>query len=96
MPDPVLGERTCAFVIPASDAHPTLENLTSYLTGQGLAKFKLPERLEVIADFPLSPFGKVLKKDLEKRIQEMLAAEATAAMNVRFLGDCVAKVVLHW
>ena len=76
MPDPVLGERSCAFVIPAAGAHPTLKKLTDYLTGQGLAKFKLPERLEVVADFPLSPFGKVWKKELEKRIRELLEAEA--------------------
>ena len=78
MPDPVLGERSCAFVIPAAGAQPTLKELADYLTGQGLAKFKLPERLEVVADFPLSPFGKVWKKELEKRIREILAAEAAA------------------
>ncbi len=82
MPDPVLGERTCAFIIPTAGAHPTLKELTDYLTGQGLAKFKLPERLEVVADFPLSPFGKVSKKDLEKRIQELLAAETAATRDV--------------
>jgi 2,3-dihydroxybenzoate---[aryl-carrier protein] ligase len=83
MPDPIMGERTCAFVIPAGAAHPTLAQLTTYLTGLGLAKFKLPERLVVVDEFPLSPFGKVSKKDLEKRIQELLAAEAAAKRDGR-------------
>jgi 2,3-dihydroxybenzoate-AMP ligase len=44
----------------------------------GLAKFKMPERLEVVDDFPLSPFGKVSKKDLTERIKSVVAAEANA------------------
>jgi non-ribosomal peptide synthetase component E (peptide arylation enzyme) len=75
MPDPVLGERTCAFVIPAPGAKPTLEALCGYLAAQGLARFKMPERLEVVAEFPLSPFGKVSKKDLTDRIAQIVKAE---------------------
>jgi 2,3-dihydroxybenzoate-AMP ligase len=78
MPDPVLGERTCAFVIPKSGAHPSLQQLTTYLTQLGLARFKLPERLEVVSEFPLSPVGKVSKKDLMAEIKNKLAAEAAA------------------
>ena len=33
-----------------------------------IAKHKLPERLEIVEEFPLSPFGKVSKKDLTERI----------------------------
>ncbi len=76
MPDPILGERTCAFVIPAPGARPTLADIAGYLTNQGLAKFKLPERLEVVAEFPLSPFGKVSKKDLAERIARMVKEES--------------------
>ena len=68
MPDPVLGERMCAYVI----AHPgrtlTLPELTAFLTEKGLAKFKLPERLELTGDLPLSKFGKVAKNVLAKRL----------------------------
>jgi non-ribosomal peptide synthetase component E (peptide arylation enzyme) len=76
MPDPILGERTCAFVIPAPGAAPTLQVLCAYLTDQGLAKFKMPERLEIVAEFPLSPFGKVSKKDLTDRIARVVKEEA--------------------
>jgi 2,3-dihydroxybenzoate-AMP ligase len=78
MPDPILGERTCAYVVPATGTHPTLEKLCSFLTELGLAKFKMPERLEVVDEFPLSPFGKVSKKDLTERIKSVVAAEANA------------------
>jgi 2,3-dihydroxybenzoate-AMP ligase len=35
----------------------------------------LPERLEILDDFPLSPFGKVSKKDLTERITQRLKSE---------------------
>jgi 2,3-dihydroxybenzoate-AMP ligase len=63
-PDPVLGERMCGCVILHPGQSLTLEGLTTFLLGLGFAKFKLPERLEVVDDFPLSPFGKVSKKAL--------------------------------
>ena len=75
MPDPVLGERTCAFIIPKQGARITLEELARFLTEAGIAKFKLPERVELVDDFPLSPFGKVSKLTLAKRIAETIKAE---------------------
>jgi 2,3-dihydroxybenzoate-AMP ligase len=68
LPDPVLGERMCACVIPREWAALTLDELTSHLLGLGMAKFKLPERLELMDDFPLSAFGKVSKKTLVERL----------------------------
>ncbi len=63
-PDPVLGERMCACLILRPGQGLTLDELTTFLLDLGIAKFKLPERLEVLDDFPLSPFGKVSKKVL--------------------------------
>jgi len=48
LPDPVLGERMCACVIPQPGRKLTLEELARYLTDMGIAKFKLPERLELM------------------------------------------------
>ena len=45
------------------------------LMKEEIAKYKLPERLEIMDDFPLSPFGKVSKKDLTERIASMLKEE---------------------
>lgn len=73
-PDPVLGERMCACVIPLPGAGPvTLEELAAHLLAQGIARFKLPERLELMDDFPLSDFGKVSKKVLAGRVRTATA-----------------------
>ena len=68
VPDPVLGERMCACVIARDGRTLGLEELVEYLLGLGIAKFKLPERLELMDDFPLSAFGKVSKKALAERV----------------------------
>lgn len=59
MPDPVLGERTCAFVQPDGRADVTLEALVQALNSAGVAKFKWPERLEFVDEFPVTPTQKV-------------------------------------
>ena len=67
LPDPVLGERMCACVIPQDGEGVSLDDLTAHLQELGLAKFKLPERVEIVDAFPLSAFGKVSKKALAER-----------------------------
>jgi 2,3-dihydroxybenzoate-AMP ligase len=67
VPDPILGERMCACVLLKKDASLSFEELKTFLLGKEIAKYKLPERLEIMQDFPLSPFGKVSKKDLTER-----------------------------
>ncbi len=76
MPDPVLGERTCAFVIAKPGRPVTLAELASFLTEAGIAKYKLPERVELVEEFPLSPFGKVSKQTLAKRVAEKIREES--------------------
>ncbi len=76
MPDPVLGERMCAFVIAKAGRTLTLAELSAFLTEKGLAKFKLPERLELTEDLPLSKFGKVAKNLLTKQVAEKLTGIA--------------------
>ncbi len=68
MPDPILGERMCACVILRRGYALTLNELVGFLAQAEIAKHKLPERLEIFDDFPLSPLGKVSKKDLTERI----------------------------
>src|SRR6185437_16546890 len=75
MPDPTLGERMCADVILHRGSPLKLPELVQFLMGQEIAKHKLPERLEIVDEFPLSPFGKVSKKDLTERITQRLKAE---------------------
>ena len=64
LPDPTMGERMCACVILRNGQELTFEELKSFLLSKEIAKYKLPERLEIVRDFPLSTFGKVAKSRL--------------------------------
>ena len=75
IPDPVLGERMCACLILRQGRSLALPDLVAFLAEQEIAKHKLPERLEIMDDFLLSPFGKVSKKDLTDRIANKLKEE---------------------
>jgi 2,3-dihydroxybenzoate-AMP ligase len=79
MPDANMGEKMCAFVILKSQQQLTLKELVSFLLTKEIAKFKLPERLEVLADFPVSTFGKVSKKALGELVADKLQKELLAA-----------------
>ena len=78
MPDPVLGEKMCAFVIPREGRNIDLEDLTRFLKDHEIAKFKLPERIECVSEFPLSTFGKVSKKDLTTMIAAKIEHESAS------------------
>lgn len=67
--DERLGERTCVFVVPRNAADPpTLAELIDYLEREQIARFKLPEFLELIEALPRNPSGKVLKRELRSII----------------------------
>ena len=78
MPDPDLGERMCACVIPRAGHAVGLEDLTEFLMTKEIARFKLPERLEIMSEFPVSAFGKVSKKTLVEIVTQRLAQERAA------------------
>jgi len=78
MPDPLLGERMCACVIPRAGQDVEFGALISFLEGQEFARHKLPERLELLDDFPLSTFGKVSKKSLVEMVTAKLEQEQKA------------------
>lgn len=75
MPDDVLGEKMCAFVIPSGGSL-TLEELREFLAARGLARFKWPERLELVDELPLSNIGKVQKNVLAARAADLVRADA--------------------
>jgi 2,3-dihydroxybenzoate-AMP ligase len=64
--DPDLGERMCACLILKPGTSLALGELVEFLKDKEIAKFKLPERLFVCDDFPVSAFGKVSKKTLSE------------------------------
>ena len=79
MPDPLLGERMCAGVIPRRGQAVEFGELIGFLTAKEFARHKLPERLELMDDFPLSAFGKVSKKTLVEMVAAKLARESQRA-----------------
>jgi non-ribosomal peptide synthetase component E (peptide arylation enzyme) len=79
MPDPLYGEKGCAFLI-VREGHdaPSIPQMIEFLSSQGLAKFKCPERIEVVDAFPVTRVGKVDKPAMRRIIAEAIASEAAA------------------
>jgi non-ribosomal peptide synthetase component E (peptide arylation enzyme) len=77
MPDPLYEERACAFVIPVPgvDSNVTVAELGAFLEKAGLAKFKWPERIEIVSDFPMTSSGKLSKPKLKEIIAEKVKRE---------------------
>jgi non-ribosomal peptide synthetase component E (peptide arylation enzyme) len=79
MPDEMLIERACAYlIVRAGMPAPDVKSLGTLLEKKGLAKFKLPERIELVDAFPVTRVGKLDKGALRKAIAEKLAAEKKA------------------
>jgi acyl-CoA synthetase (AMP-forming)/AMP-acid ligase II len=72
-PDPVLGERVVAFVIPAEGGAPGVAALQAYM-GEHLAHFKVPEEVFFVEEFPRTPTNKIIKKQLRESLQESAPA----------------------
>lgn len=76
MPDPVLGERACAYLVMEAGAEAlAVQSLGEHLLARGLAKYKLPERVEIVSALPLTNVGKVAKKELRADIEKKLVEE---------------------
>jgi cyclohexanecarboxylate-CoA ligase len=76
MPDKRLGERACAFVVPKPGENFRFADMVAFLEAQKLAKQYFPERLEVVAELPRTPSGKVQKFRLRELAEEFAKALA--------------------
>jgi salicylate---CoA ligase len=65
-PDAELGERICVFVVPQSGSEISLDAIRDGMAAAGVARFKWPERLEVVAELPVTKVGKLDKKALRE------------------------------
>ncbi len=70
VPDPVLGERTCAYVILRDSATLTVGEVRAFVRSRGLAAYKIPDKVEFVAAFPQTAVGKVSKARLRKGFRE--------------------------
>ncbi|MFC1951156.1 AMP-binding protein [Chloroflexota bacterium] len=76
MPDEVMGEKACACVIPKPGATLTLDGIVGFLNQYNVAKYKLPERLELMNSFPTTADGqKVLKRELADYVAKKVNQE---------------------
>ncbi|GIH92303.1 (2,3-dihydroxybenzoyl)adenylate synthase [Planobispora siamensis] len=66
VPDPYLGERSCAYLICKGEA-PAKGELRAFLRDRGIAAFKIPDRFEFVDAFPQTAVGKVSKRHLRER-----------------------------
>lgn len=73
-PDPVLGERVCAVVVPEAGQTITLDEIAEWLAGARFAKQKTPERLIVLDELPRTASGKIQKF----KLRELARSDAEA------------------
>ncbi|KPM51364.1 Triostin synthetase I [Frankia sp. R43] len=71
LPDPDVGESVCAVVVAAPGGAPRLKEIKNYLRDRGLARFMLPDRLEVMDGFPYTAVGKIDKRELRNRLDRL-------------------------
>jgi salicylate---CoA ligase len=74
MPDRELGERVCVYVVPRPGATVTLDEVREAMHAAGVAKFKLPEHLELVDELPTTKVGKIDKKALRADVAARVAA----------------------
>ncbi len=72
VPDLEWGEKVCACIQPVPGKRPGLEEIVSFLKKKGVAGMLLPERIEVMERFPLTPAGKSDKKTIRQEIEERI------------------------
>lgn len=77
MPDPELGERVCLYVVPASGAVVRLEDIRASMRARGVAKYKWPERLELVDELLSTKVGKIDKKAIRADLAGRLARDAS-------------------
>ena len=76
VPEPEMGEKACAFVMPKPGEKLTFEEMISFLKKKGITSYKLPQKLEIVEKFPMSADGlKVLKRELVRETTENLTEE---------------------
>lgn len=66
MPDPLLGERLCLYAVLRAGCVLDLDTVRAAMSQAGIARFKLPEWLEVVDEIPVTKVGKIDKAALRR------------------------------
>jgi non-ribosomal peptide synthetase component E (peptide arylation enzyme) len=76
IPDAEMGERVCAFLVCGDGKPIDLIEIKSFLEAKGLARFKWPERMEIVKSLPRVASGyKIDKKKLKENIVARAASD---------------------
>jgi non-ribosomal peptide synthetase component E (peptide arylation enzyme) len=82
MPDPLMGERVCAYIQPKTGAELSFEGIISFLKEQKASVLQLPERIEFIEAMPYTGAQKLDKKALQKDIEKKLREAEQASQTI--------------
>ena len=78
LPDPFLGERICAFIVPEGDAPPAAE-IKRWMRARDIAAFKVPDQIVFVEGFAKTAVGKISRKELRARLREEALANGARA-----------------
>ena len=70
IPDPRLGERVCLAVVPTRGATLDSDGILEHLAACGMSISDLPEFILCLTEMPLTPSGKVVKRELMRWVAE--------------------------
>ncbi|PJG46389.1 hypothetical protein CAF53_19610 [Sphingobium sp. LB126] len=73
--DDYYGENVCACVIPKDGSDILLQDVIDFMKSE-VAKYKLPQHLEIFSEFPIGPTGKVVKRELADEVERRRKAAA--------------------
>lgn len=90
VPDERFGERVHAVVVPREGAHPSLEELRGF-GAERLARYKLPRSVQLVERMPLSPVGKILKRELRDAAAEAAGVTVPTATGERGAAEAAAS-----
>jgi acyl-CoA synthetase (AMP-forming)/AMP-acid ligase II len=89
VPDERMGEKVCLVIMPRAGQTVDPMDMLAHLDATGLSKFDMPEYMLAVDDIPLTPSGKILKRDLAEQIK----AGTLVPMPVRWSGPAQVKSV---
>jgi mycobactin salicyl-AMP ligase len=68
LPDPIVGDRIFAAVVPKPDVPVSLDALQQFLRESGIAPYKDPDQLLVVRTIPRDANGKVLREEILREV----------------------------